>query len=147
MALEPSGSLNFESAPTPQGGKRTRAVFVHHDFLLRIQHLRAGPSAPAHPRCRAEPTGHSKGHLHPYLSAGDPHPAPAKPPARLLPPRTQPQASPHTHTAPDQHPQSSVATPCPGTHHGGSAWLWGVVEANGCKKHASNLPALRLTSH
>lgn len=64
------GSLNFESAPTPQGGKGTRAGLARRHFLLRAERLRAGPSAlPARPAA-----------LCPRPATPSPHPTPPRRP-------------------------------------------------------------------
>lgn len=130
MAVEPSGSLNFESAPTPQGGKGTRAGFVHWHFLLRTRRLRAGPHTPANPRCGAEPTGHGKDAFTPtptLLQTTSPHTSQTTCPSPFPSPiRTQPQAAvtltPRTKPAP--------AKPCHYPMPRDSPWWLGL--AVGC---------------
>lgn len=97
------GSLNFESAPTPQGGKGTRAGLARRHFLLRAERLRAGPSAlPARPPRRTLPSASD--------TLTSPHPT--APPARRLTP--QPPASfPHLAGAPITRPSARTAPAWP----------------------------------
>lgn len=146
-ALPPTqGPFGFESAPTPQGGKGTRAG----PAAAATTSSHANGNSDQDPLPQPEPAGRGEGQSHPspHPSAGDLAPQQPTPPPPPHPPPHRTQPPPPLHTAPQQRPPNPAATPCPGTHHGGPAWLRGAVGAEGCTGHTlHDLPAARLASH
>lgn len=115
------------------------------------------PPPPLPPTQMAPPSGTLRPSLRPPAAARGsfipptpfrrrPRPTVAKSPSPPPPIRAE-LSRPHP-SAPWQRPPNPAAAPCPGTHHGGPAWLRGAVGAEGCTgRTLRDLPAARLASH